>query len=499
MNETLTIRQALAKYNKIIQPIKGSSMLPMLDEDKDAVELVAVKGRLEKYDLPLYRRRNGQLVLHRIIAVKKDHYLICGDNSTDVEKVPMDWILAVATGFYKSGKYVSCQDPEYLAYVQERWKDFSSRKIIKKMPNEWKTVLSLYRMAITGRGQEIRIPENISWDMVYGICLEQMIGATVFPALEKAHCPRRIREKFRHLNQQILHRWLIFNAEREAIYKDLDAQNMPHMSLKGILYAPLYPTAGVREMADNDIMIRKEDADKLEQYMTQRGYRSKPGWVHTSYYKKPFLNFELHTELFNDREIEAGFADVWERATRKNEDSCEFLMSDEDVYLHMVAHFHKHYSKGGTGLRAFADLYLLRKQDKTYDLDYIDRKLKLMGLREFADFFERTTYALFEGDISAIEEETLRRILENGAFGTVEHRARNAIKKYGVGKYFWSRVFLPYPNMCRDYPCLIKLPVLLPVFWVVRWAGPLFNRNKWFRLKAELKAMTKNKKKTKNG
>lgn len=134
MNDALTIRQALEEHKKIVRPFRGISMLPMLEAEKDAVELVAVEGRLQKYDLALFQRKNGQLVLHRVIAVKKDYYLICGDNSTAVEKVPMDSIVAVASGFYKDGKYVSCQDADYLAYVQDRWKDFSVRKLIHKAP-----------------------------------------------------------------------------------------------------------------------------------------------------------------------------------------------------------------------------------------------------------------------------------------------------------------------------------------------------------------------------
>lgn len=136
MSESLSIREALGKYKKIVQPVRGISMLPMLDEDKDAVELVEVKGCLKKYDLVLFQRRNGQLVLHRIIAVKKHHCLICGDNSTAVEKVPIERILAVASGFYKDETYVSCRNEEYLAYVLDRWKDFSSRKLIQKPPRE---------------------------------------------------------------------------------------------------------------------------------------------------------------------------------------------------------------------------------------------------------------------------------------------------------------------------------------------------------------------------
>ena len=136
MSEGLDIRQALQIYGKIVQPISGISMLPMLEEKKDAVELMAVAQPLKQYDVVLFRRKNGQLVLHRIIAVKKDHYLICGDNSMAVEKVLPEDILAVASGFFKDGKYVSCRDEAYLAYVVDRWKDFSARKLIGKTPGE---------------------------------------------------------------------------------------------------------------------------------------------------------------------------------------------------------------------------------------------------------------------------------------------------------------------------------------------------------------------------
>ncbi len=494
MNEALSILQALEKYNKIIQPIKGTSMLPMLDEDKDAVELVEAKGRLQKYDLPLYRRRNGQLVLHRIIAVKKNHYLICGDNSTAIERVPMDRIVAVASGFYKNGKYVSCQDAQYLAYVQDRWKDFSGRKLIKKLPKEWNVMASLYRAAITGREEKIEIPASLSWDMLYKYCKKQMIGAVIYPILEKTDCPVRIREKFRKLNQHSLHRWLLFQAEREEIYRDLEQLKIPYMSLKGILYGPLYPFAGAREIADNDVLIRPEDAQSLDRYMTERGYRRKPGWVHVSYHKKPCYNFEFHTKLFFDEKVEAYFTDVWEHARKAKEDGSEYLMSDEDVYLHTVAHFHKHYYWGGAGVRAFADLYLLRRQGKDYDMQYIDNKLDAMGMRQFADFFENTAAQLFDGDIDAIDNEAVHYILGSGAFGTVENYARNNIKKKGVCKYFWSRVFLPYRQMCMDYPCLWKMPFLLPIFWCVRLLTPLFNAEKWRKMKIELTAMMKKRK-----
>ncbi len=501
MNEALSIREALEKYGKVIQPIKGTSMLPMLDEDKDAVELVEVKGRLQKLDLVMFQRPDGQLVLHRIISVRRNYFLICGDNSVEIEKVPLHRIFAVATGFYKNGTYVSCQNEEYLTYVRQRWKDYANREIIKKIPKELKVVMSLYRNAITGRKEEIQTSGNLVWNTVYKQCENQMIGAVVYPALENVNCPEAIREKFRKLNQQSLHRWLLFKAEREAVYVALEEQQIPYMSLKGIVYASLYPFAGVREIADNDILIHPEHAQAVKRYMLERGYRCETSWIHESYYKKPFLNFEFHTKLFKDKHIESFFCDVWNRATQIRENGCEFAMSEEDVYLHTVAHFHKHYQEGGSGLRAFADLYLLRKRLEHYDMHYINRKLEEMGLQEFEAFFAETAHQLFDGDINAIPNETVHYIFESGAYGTYENRANNAIRKTGTKKYFWSRVFLPYPNMCMIYPCLTKLPFLLPVFWVARLAKPVFNAQKRRRLKIEFAVMARNRmnSKKKNG
>ena len=67
MIEAKNIEKVLAEQGFVISTIKGDSMLPMLDDEKDSVKITAVRGVLNKYDLPLYRRPGGQLVLHRII------------------------------------------------------------------------------------------------------------------------------------------------------------------------------------------------------------------------------------------------------------------------------------------------------------------------------------------------------------------------------------------------------------------------------------------------
>lgn len=97
-------------------------MMPMLDESRDVVKIVPLSATVKKYDLPLYRRPSGQYVLHRIVAVRKTYCVTCGDNRWRGEKVPYDWLIGMTEGFYKDGKYISCDDADYLAYVRRRVK-----------------------------------------------------------------------------------------------------------------------------------------------------------------------------------------------------------------------------------------------------------------------------------------------------------------------------------------------------------------------------------------
>ena len=132
MREAVSIEQAIKKNGFIIHRIKGGSMLPLLDEETDLVRLEAVdcKDKLNKFDVPLFvNKKDGMLILHRIIDKKKDHYITYGDNCKHYEIVPFDTVLAVAVGFYIKGKYVSCKDPEYLKYVEERCASIKKRKL----------------------------------------------------------------------------------------------------------------------------------------------------------------------------------------------------------------------------------------------------------------------------------------------------------------------------------------------------------------------------------
>lgn len=97
----------------------GTSMLPMLRDGEDVVVLKKPEGRLHLFDVPLYRRENGQYVLHRVIDFERDgSYVLCGDNQFAKERGIQDsQIIAVMTAFYRKGKAYSMTSLRYRAYV----------------------------------------------------------------------------------------------------------------------------------------------------------------------------------------------------------------------------------------------------------------------------------------------------------------------------------------------------------------------------------------------
>lgn len=83
-------------------------MWPLLKEGESRVQVVARDGQpLRKGDVILYRRKNGALVLHRIVRLTKPGvYLVCGDHQWRLDEQVMDeQILAVVQGFFRKGRY----------------------------------------------------------------------------------------------------------------------------------------------------------------------------------------------------------------------------------------------------------------------------------------------------------------------------------------------------------------------------------------------------------
>lgn len=111
------IQELLAEGKTVYNlPFRGFSMLPMLRQGKDTVELSPLPLKLKKYDLPVYRYPSGKIVMHRVVAVKEDHYVCLGDNTYRYEKIKPEQMIGLVTAFKREDKRIEVDALPYRIY-----------------------------------------------------------------------------------------------------------------------------------------------------------------------------------------------------------------------------------------------------------------------------------------------------------------------------------------------------------------------------------------------
>ena len=112
-----SFEEELEKNGNLVFTNKGTSMMPLLRQDRDLM-VIEKKGeeRCKKYDAVLFKR-GDKYVMHRILKVRPDYYYIVGDNNRRGEYVREQQILGVLKQVVRDGRTISVEDPAYLCYV----------------------------------------------------------------------------------------------------------------------------------------------------------------------------------------------------------------------------------------------------------------------------------------------------------------------------------------------------------------------------------------------
>ena len=113
MNNNFELTKELLTQNgKITGLAYGNSMKPLLRHSKDNAVIIPITKPLKKNDVVLYRRPNtNELILHRIIKLTPNGFVIRGDNVYYTEySVNTNDIVGVLEGFYRNKKYYECEN-----------------------------------------------------------------------------------------------------------------------------------------------------------------------------------------------------------------------------------------------------------------------------------------------------------------------------------------------------------------------------------------------------
>jgi len=96
--------------------ISGFSMYPLVTNWRDSV-LLTKADVIKKGDVPLIKRDDGSYVLHRVVRIDGKILGLRGDYEQKIEyPIPSDNVVAVAKGFYRNEKFISCDSFGYKLY-----------------------------------------------------------------------------------------------------------------------------------------------------------------------------------------------------------------------------------------------------------------------------------------------------------------------------------------------------------------------------------------------
>ncbi|MBE7035489.1 MAG: hypothetical protein E7402_05205 [Ruminococcaceae bacterium] len=124
------LRDMFADGKQVQLTVTGNSMYPLWRSHRDTVVL-APADNPDLFDVVLFLRDSGELVLHRIVKQTDAGYMIIGDNEFTAEgPIRPDQLLARMVGFYRDERYVSCEALWYRLYRSFWGRCRRSRKAI---------------------------------------------------------------------------------------------------------------------------------------------------------------------------------------------------------------------------------------------------------------------------------------------------------------------------------------------------------------------------------
>ena len=270
-----------------------------------------------------------------------------------------------------------------------------------------------------------------------------------------------------------IYRYTRLDLEFARICSILEQAVIPFLPLKGSVLRPLYPEGWMRSSCDIDVLVRPETLQDAVTHLEKAGYRRKGKGHHdVSLYSPSGVHLELHYRLTDQADpepVRKALDTVWENAERKQGTSNHHLMTDGYFYLYHMAHMANHFLRGGCGIRACLDIWVMNHL-VTRNTAERETLLAQCGLLAFANAAEMLADYWFSGRTP--DPQTLHFaecVLNGGIYGAKDNGA--ALQKAADTKLRipFRRILIPMEDLRYSYPILDKKPWLMPLCQVLRW------------------------------
>lgn len=342
------------------------------------------------------------------------------------------------------------------------------------MSDATKLTIALLRESLTGDAADIGTPSD---ETLAEVCLlaKRHDLAHLCDAVLQKHAvalPKKLEQVFRSESTLAIYRYTRLWQTYEKIAELFEDEGIDYLPLKGAYLRYAYPKPEMRTSCDVDILVKKESLSRAVTLLCDKmGFAKNGETFHdVSLTLGEGIHLELHHNITeNDDRIDPVLGEVWENATAE-EGTHRYRMTRAFFAFHVISHMYSHFTRGGCGIRALMDLWVLRHR-ADFDEEGTRALCERCSLTAFYDGITKLSEIWFSGEkhdeITALVEDF---ILRGGVYGTRGNRVTaGAGRRQSRLRYAFSRIFLPKRFLELSYPYLKDHPILLPFYQVRRW------------------------------
>lgn len=369
------------------------------------------------------------------------------------------------------------------------------------MNNAEKQFVDILSAGIRGKVAD-KIYENVEWDEVIDLANKHKVEGIIYLALRKSNLVSKVGEKRINLLKQKAAITGIGQSRHisglSIVFNKIIEENIPVIVLKGLVVRDFYPQPDQRTMSDADILVHKDDVEKVKNLLIEMGYifledHKASHHIALVHHKYPVI--EVHWNLFKrdgfSNDLEHYERLIWNRAIKVNVGETEVLsLSYEDLALHLCMHMAAHLAATGFGVRQLCDLFLLvEKKGEEIDWNSFIMKARMYGFEKFSLIMFLLCKELFQMEIpKELEVKSVNNkkyvsalideIFESGVHGKKEMANQFATQvafnfedkdsnaTLGAIKRYFRFIFPRIDDMSDKYSYAKKFKILAPIAWI---------------------------------
>jgi len=359
------------------------------------------------------------------------------------------------------------------------------------MTNSFEQMLYLFGAA--SRGTEPKLADKLNIEEIRKYAQEQGIWTVIYTPL-LAVCPEAVKYQSEFL--QTISRCMTQKEFTLRVIQTLEKNGISCCMLKGAVVAELYAETDCRVSSDTDILIDPKDEKKLIAILKKLGYRVEERAEndhHVKAYHPVGGLLEAHVQLYSHttQRILFNGLDMYKEpfSTVQISGIPIKTLGVNDNLMYLTAHYIKHLTNSGGGVRQMMDLLLyLEAYKDEIDFERYENLLKQLRYEKLIQVVKTIGAKYWGFDYPVVEEEMAEKILtdseDGGIFGfSAENRGnfydvycskRTDMSKYRYHLFKWTksertlleRIFLPKHILISCGYSYAKHKLLIPVAWV---------------------------------